>query len=144
MLSVTKNKSKSSMATVKFFTTRRVVPRQVPIVIPRPIIIPQQIPNNGGVQKNLTEVTFRRYLTGYQEILPMNLPMIIGKRIRYAIDTFDSARRIIKTDYRLGGVVRFVSPDLSYATLFNPVLNKSWNLNIRQPAGKRLRIYCKY
>jgi len=132
------------MATVKFSTTRRVVPRQVPVVIPRPVIIPQPVPNNGGVQKNLTEVTFKQYLLGYQEISPIHMQSTVGKRIRYAIDTFDSARRIIKTDYRLGGVVRFVSPDLSYATLFNPVLNKSWNLSIRQPAGKRLRIYYKY
>jgi len=147
MLSITKNKPKSSMATVKFTSPpKKTVPKKV---APRPIAVPQYVPvpippvaqSAYGIQSRLTESAFRQYLRGYVQIVITDLPKTVGNKIRYAIDTVDSAGRVVSTQYRLGGFVKSVSPDLSSAALYNPYAKKQWTLKIRQPANKRLRVY---
>jgi hypothetical protein len=146
MLSISKNKSKNSQAQVRIIKkpkpapapqpTRQFVPVPVPQAPPMP---PPTAP--GGIQKNLNETTFRQYLDGFVGILPKDLPATLGNRLRYAIDTVDSTGRTVSTQYRLGGWVKSVAPDLSSVILFNPYARKSWTLKIPQPANKRLRLY---
>lgn len=141
MLVISKNKSKSSQAVVKFTRTK-----PAPKPAPKPTLLPMPLPlpplNFGsGVQKQLTEATFRQYLVGFVQITPMNLPAAIGKRIRYAIDTIDKTGRVVSTQFRLGGIVKAISGD--NVMMFNPGAGKTWNLKITQPAGKRLRLYLK-
>jgi len=136
MLVISKNKSKSSQAVVKFTRTKP-APKPAPLPMPPPI---PPLNFGSGVQKQLTEATFRQYLMGFVQITPMNLPAAIGKRIRYAIDTVVSGQ-IVSTKYRLGGVVKAISGD--NVMLFNPGARKTWNLKITQPAGRRLRLYLK-
>lgn len=148
MLSITKNRPKSSMATVKFISSKpkknSVVPRtlrqnpQIPTSTIQNVTRPTQIATK---QSLLTEQTFQRYLVGYVQIFPSALPKTVGNKIRYAIDTVDYNGRIVSTVYRLGGFVKSVSPDLSVVTLYNPYAKKQWNLTVKQPAGKRLRLY---
>jgi hypothetical protein len=140
------------MATVKFTSVpKKTVPKKV---APRPVAVPQQYvyqniptqvlqstPAIGGIQSRLTESAFRQYLRGYVQIVITDLPKTVGNKIRYAIDTVDSAGRVVSTQYRLGGFVKSVSPDLSSAALYNPYAKKQWTLKIRQPANKRLRVY---
>ncbi|AGE50178.1 hypothetical protein ATCVCanal1_413R [Acanthocystis turfacea Chlorella virus Canal-1] len=150
MLSITKNKPKSSMATVKFTSVpKKTVPKKV---APRPVAVPQYVPQYApvpppvaqsayGIQSRLTEATFRQYLRGYVQIVVADIPKTVGNKIRYAIDTVDPAGRVVSTQYRLGGFVKSVSPDLSSAIMYNPYARKTWTLKIRQPANKRLRVY---
>jgi hypothetical protein len=135
------------MATVKFTSVpKKTVPKKV---VPRPVAVPQYVPmplpqapqSAYGIQSRLTEATFRQYLRGYVQIVVTDLPKTVGNKIRYAIDTVDSAGRVVSTQYRLGGFVKSVSPDLSSAALYNPYAKKQWTLKIRQPANKRLRVY---
>ena len=143
MLTISKNKSKSSQAVVKFTRTKP-VPKSVPIRLPLPMPLPLPPPplNMGrGVQSQLTEATFRQYLVGFVQISPMNLPATPGKRIRYAIDTVDKSGRVISTQFRLGGIVKAISGD--NVLMFNPGAGKTWNLKITQPPNKRLRLYLK-
>ena len=144
MLSITKNSSKNSRASVTFVRPpRRPAPPQPQVPVPNPQVPlpgPQQT-RPGGIQKNLTETTFRQYLDGFVGILPKDLPATVGNRLRYAIDTVDASGRVLSTQYRLGGWVRSVAPDLSRVALFNPYAKKSWTLTIPQPKNKRLRLY---
>lgn len=142
MLTISKNKSKSSQAVVKFTRTKPVpkpIPKLVPLPMPLPLPLPQNIVGGPGVQSRLTEATFRQYLVGFVQISPMNLPATIGKRIRYAIDTVDKTGRIVSTQYRLGGIVKTITGD--NVTMFNPAARKTWTLKITQPAGRKLRLY---
>ena len=144
MLTISKNKSKSSQAVVKFTRTKPVpkpVPKLAPLPMPLPIpmIMPPTMVGGPGVQSRLTEATFRQYLVGFVQISPMNLPATIGKRIRYAIDTVDKTGRFVSTQYRLGGIVKALSGD--NVTMFNPAARKTWTLKITQPPNKRLRLY---
>ncbi len=144
MLTISKNKSKSSQAVVKFTRTKPVpktVPKLVPLPMPLPIPIPQNMVGGPGIQSRLTEATFRQYLVGFVQISPMNLPATIGKRIRYAIDTVDKTGRIMSTQYRLGGIVKTITGD--NVTMFNPGARATWTLKITQPPNKRLRLYLK-
>lgn len=141
MLSVSKNKSKSTQAVVTF-TVKRPRPRpQVLHIAPAPLPQPTPLPPRQGIQKSLTEATFRQYLGGFMEIQPVDIPLALGKRIRYALDTFVRGR-LVKTDYRLGGIVTAVAN--GNATLFNPYAKKTWNLKIQQPPNKRLRLYVEF
>ena len=137
MLIISKNKSKSSQAVVKFTRTKP-VPKPVSIRLPLP---PPPLNMGRGVQSQLTEATFRQYLVGFVQISPMNLPVSIGKRIRYAIDTVDNSGRVVSTQFRLGGIVKAISED--NVMMFNPGARATWNLKISQPVGKRLRLYLK-
>jgi hypothetical protein len=139
MLVISKNKSKSSQAVVKF--TKKPV-KKPPVPILRPLPMPQTLapPNvRVGVQSQLTENTFRQYLVGFVQITPRDLPATLGKRLRYAIDTMNAAGRVVSTQYRLGGIVKAVSGD--NVTMFNPSAKKTWTLKITQPKNKRLRLY---
>ena len=141
MLVISKNKSKSSQAVVKFTRTKP-APKPAPIPMPLPMPLPMPPLNFGsGVQKQLTEATFRQYLVEFVQITPMNLPAAIGKRIRYAIDTIDKTGRVVSTKYRLGGIVKAISGD--NVMMFNPGAGATWNLKITQPPNKRLRLYLK-
>lgn len=143
MLTITKNKSKSSMATVKFSSVKKtppVQPRLSSQPLPQPLPQPQTSPRR-GVQSTLTEDTFSRYLQGYVQFYPVELPKTIGNKIRYAIDTIDSTGHIISTKYRLGGFVKSVSPDISSVVLFNPYAKKQWILKIQQPRNRILRLW---
>ena len=142
MLTISKNKSKSSQAVVKFTRTKPVpkpVPKLAPLPMPLPMPIQQNMMGGPGVQSRLTEATFRQYLVGFVQISPMNIPATIGKRIIYAIDTVDKTGRIVSTQYRLGGIVKALSGD--NVTMFNPAARKTWTLKITQPPNKRLRLY---
>jgi hypothetical protein len=110
--------------------------------MPLPMPPPPPLNFGSGVQRQLTEATFRQYLAGFVQISPMNLPANIGKRIRYAIDTVDKEGRVVSTQYRLGGIVKTITGD--NVMLFNPGARKTWNLKITQPPNKRLRLYFKY
>jgi len=140
MLTISKNKSKSSQAVVKF--TMKPVPKTVSRLAPVPMPPPLPLPPNSlgrGVQSNLTEATFRQYLVGFVQITPRDLPGTIGKRIRYAIDTVDKSGRVVSTQYRLGGIVKAISGD--NVIMFNPSARKTWTLKITQPPTKRIRLY---
>ncbi|AGE54353.1 hypothetical protein FK949_gp270 [Paramecium bursaria Chlorella virus NYs1] len=152
MLSISKDRSKNSQAIVKIIKNKsKSAPAMIPIrqstsqppSQPQPqsqrSVTPPSRAN--GVQKNLTETSFRQYLDGFVGILPKDLPKTVGGRLRYAIDTMNQSGQIISTEYRLGGWVKFVSPDLSTVTMFNPFARKSWTLKIPQPSNKRLRLY---
>ncbi|AGE51609.1 hypothetical protein PBCVCvsA1_576L [Paramecium bursaria Chlorella virus CvsA1] len=155
MLSISKDRSKNSQAIVKITKNKpkpktNPKPVSVPAAIPAAIpvqqpsqqrIITPVTPRTSGVQKNLTETSFRQYLDGFVGILPKDLPKTIGGRLRYAIDTVNQNGQIVSTEYRLGGWVKSVSPDLSSVTMFNPFAKKSWTLKIPQPSNKRLRLY---
>lgn len=146
MLTITKNKPKSSMATVKF-TTSKPKARGVPKPASQPPV-PRHVPNTyttyprggSGVQSRLTEQTFQHYLRGYVRFFPIDLPKTVGNKIRYAIDTIDSGGHVVSTQYRLGGFVKSVAPDLSYVILYNPYAKKQWSLKTRQP-NKVVRLY---
>jgi len=146
MLTISKNKSKNSQAQVRIIKKTKPAPAPQPTrqFVPAPMAVPvTPMPPapSGGIQKNLNETTFRQYLDGFVGILPKDLPATLGNRLRYAIDTVDSTGRIVSTQYRLGGWVKGVAPDLSNVILFNPYAKKSWTLKIPQPANKRLRLY---
>ena len=137
MLTISKNSSKSSKAVVKF-TSKKPAPKPAPKPMPMPILA-QIPPNMGrGVQNSLTEATFRQYLVGFYQILPKDLPAVIGKRLRYAIDSIDKSGRVISTQYRLGGIVKAVT--FNTVVMFNPGARITWTLNLRQP-NKRIRLY---
>jgi len=94
-----------------------------------------------GVQSRLTEQTFSQYLDGFQEVQASDLLEAKGGRVRYAIDTLDSTgRRIVSTQYRLGGWLVSADPGLRFVTLFNPYARKKWSVQVR-PEGKRVRLY---
>ena len=139
MLTVSKNKSKSTQAVVTF-TTKRPSPRPQVHFVPVPLPPPPP-PLQQGIQRSLTETTFRQYLGGFMEIQPVDMPATLGKRIRYALDTFVKGK-LVKTDYRLGGIVKAVAN--GNVTLFNPYAKKTWNLKIQQPPNKRLRLYVQF
>jgi hypothetical protein len=144
MLTISKNKSKTSHAVVKFTRTKpapKLVPKISPLPppLPPPLPIPPPMNFGRGVQSNLTENTFRQYLVGFVQISPRDLPATIGKRVRYAIDTVDKKGRVISTKYRLGGIVNAITGD--NVSMFNPSARKTWTLKITQPPGKRLRLY---
>lgn len=134
MLSISKNKSKMTTATVKFTRTS---PKKR--VVPLPVIYTSVPAPRAAVQKQLTENTFRQYLVGFEQINPSDLNFILGKKLRYAIDTIHN-RQVVKTDYRLGGIV--ISVSNSNLILSNPYAKKTWSVKIQQP-GKRLRFYYK-
>jgi hypothetical protein len=141
MLVISKNKSKSSQAVVKFTRTKP-APKTAPKIAPLPMPLPSPPLNFGsGVQRQLTEATFRQYLVGFVQITPMNLPATIGKRIRYALDNIDKTGKVVSTQFRLGGIVKAISGD--NVMLFNPGARKTWNLKITQPPGRKLRLYLK-
>lgn len=139
MLSITKNKSKRSTASVKFSSKPKPPPVQAYIPVPLQTYVPPS-QSSQGVQSRLTESTFRTYLNGYVQITPIDLFRHVGNRVRYAIDTV-YGERIVSTQYRLGGVVKYVSPDATFATMYNPYLRKSWNVSLIVPRNKRLRLY---
>lgn len=142
MLVISKNKSKSSQAVVKFTKkTKPVVSKPMQILLPLQMPLSHTPPLNTGrgVQSNLTEAIFRQYLVGFVEISPRYLPATIGKWIRYAIDMVDSTGRIVSTKYRLGGVVKALSGN--NVLMFNPYSGKMWTLKTTQPSNKRLRLY---
>ena len=147
MLSISKDRSKNSQAIVKI--VKKPKPTSAPAKLlraPARTVPFQQVPVQQnrvaqGVQKNLNEATFRTYLDGFVGILPKDLPKTAGGRLRYVIDTVNQNGQIISSQYRLGGWVKSVSPDLSTVTMFNPFAKKSWTLKIPQPANKRLRLY---
>lgn len=140
MLTISKNKSKSSQAVVKFTKKPTPVVKTTATFRPPLPLPPPPLPNMGvGVQSTLTEATFRQYLVGFMQITPRDLPSTLGKRIRYAIDTVDKTGRVVSTQYRLGGIVKAVSGD--NVTMFNPSARKTWTLKITQPPNKRLRLY---
>ena len=152
MLTISKNRSKNSQAVVKITKTKpkptsapaklvRAPPQSSPVTS-RPPSVPSNTPKlSNGVQKNLNESSFRQYLDGFVGILPKDLPKTTGGRLRYAIDTVNPNGQVISTEYRLGGWVKYVNPDLSSVTMFNPFAKKSWTLKIPQPPNKRLRLY---
>ena len=138
---VTKQRGKSAKATVTF--DKKSIPAPKPKSAPSATTIPVNIGQNAsnrGVQRNLDEYSFRKYLDGFVEIQQNDLPRTLGGRLRYAIDTIDGSGRTTSSVYRLGGWISAVHPDLSSVTLFNPYAKRSWNVRIRQP-GKRLRLY---
>jgi hypothetical protein len=139
---VTKQRGKSAKATVTFDRVRPPAPKpkSAPTVISVPVNSGQNFAS-GGVQRNLDETSFRKYLDGFVEIQPKDLPRTPGGRLRYAIDTVDGNGAIVSSLYRLGGWISGVRPDLSAVTLFNPYAKKSWNVQVRQRPGKRLRMY---
>jgi hypothetical protein len=145
-MSVTKNRSKQSTATVKFTSKPKKTIQPPPRVYMPARPVPQAPspaipPPRAGIQSQLTEATFRQYLDGFIGILPKDLPATTGNRLRYAIDTVDASGRVLSTQYRLGGWVKSVAPDLSSVVLFNPFARKTWSLRVAQPPNKRLRLY---
>ena len=93
----------------------------------------------GSVQSKLNETTFSQYLDGFQEIQATDLPNAKG-RIRYVIDAVDGRGRIVSSQFRLGGWLSGVDPQLRYFQLFNPFAKKRWSVQLRKP-GQRVRLY---
>ncbi len=95
---------------------------------------------NNSVQSKLNESTFAQYLDGFQEIQPADLVGARG-RVRYAIDAVGSNGRILSTQYRLGGWLAAVDPNLKYFQLLNPYAKKKWSVQLRRKPGERIRLY---
>lgn len=93
----------------------------------------------GSVQSKLNETTFSQYLDGFQEIQANDLFNAKG-RIRYAIDAVDGRGRVVSTQFRLGGWLSGVDPQLRYFQLFNPFAKKRWSVQLQKP-GQRVRLY---
>ena len=43
--------------------------------------------------------------------------------------------------YRLGGILKSVDPQLRYLRLFNPYAKASWSVQLQPGAGKNVRLY---
>jgi hypothetical protein len=93
-----------------------------------------------SVQSKLNETTFAQYLDGFQEIQPADLVGARG-RVRYAIDTIGANGRITSTQYRLGGWLASVEPNLKFFQLLNPYAKKKWSVQLRRKPGERIRLY---
>ena len=87
-----------------------------------------------SVQSRLTEATFANFLDGFQLVTPEDLLDAKGGRVRYVIEGQGG------TQYRLGGWLTRVDPQLRYIRLVNPYARKSWSVQLR-PQGKRVRLY---
>ncbi len=97
--------------------------------------------NNAGVQSRLDETTFSQYLDGFQEVQAADLLNgAAGGRVRYVIDTVDAYGRVVRSDYRLGGWLANVDPQLRYLQLFNPMAKARWSVQLQKP-GTRVRLY---
>jgi len=102
-----------------------------------------------GVQANLTESTFAEYLEGYSRVVPRALLGVKGGAVRYAIDTVGANRRVIETQFRLGGTLTSVDDSLRYLRLLNPYARSgrsaqpgvSWSVQLDPGPGKRLRLW---
>lgn len=95
-----------------------------------------------GIQSDLTERGFQKYLRGYEPI--DNLTDLLGAaggRVRYALETLDSGGRVKDVQYRLGGILKSVDPQLRYLRLFNPYARATWSVQLQPAPGKRLRVY---
>lgn len=93
------------------------------------------------VQGSLTEETFQKYLEGYSRIVPQDLLEARGGHVRYAVDTIDAAGRITSTQYRLGGTLTRVDPDLRFLRLLNPYARAGWSVQLERPRGERIRLW---
>lgn len=101
-----------------------------------------------SVQGGLTEETFSAYLEGYEPVVPQDLLDAKGGSIRYAIDTKGGP-----TQYRLGGLLTMVDPDLRYLRLLNPNAidtrnptparhkGVGWSVQLKRPPNERIRIW---
>jgi hypothetical protein len=102
-----------------------------------------------GVQSTLTEDTFQKnYLEGYTQIVPQDLLESKGGHVRYAVDTVRNGR-IVSTQYRLGGILTTVDPQLRYLRLYNPYVRYtgatragfSWSVQLNRPYNERIRLW---
>ena len=80
-----------------------------------------------GVQSRLDETTFAAYLDGFEPVAAEDLLEARGGRVRYAIDGGGGGGQ---TQYRLGGWLQSVDPQLRYLRLFNPYARRSWSVQL--------------
>ena len=95
-----------------------------------------------SLQSGLNERSFGKYLKGYEPI--ENLTDMLearGGRVRYALETLGQGGRVESVQYRLGGILKSVDPQLRYLRLFNPYAKASWSVQLQPGAGKNLRLY---
>ncbi len=78
-----------------------------------------------GVQAALDEDSFAAYLDGFEPVGASDLLDARGGRVRYAVDRADGS-----TQYRLGGWLQRVDPQLRYVRLFNPYARRSWSVQL--------------
>ena len=94
------------------------------------------------LQSQLTEESFRERCKGYSRISPADLlDSQLGGQVRYAVDTVDASGRVASTQYRLGGTLTKVDPELRFFRLLNPYAHKGWSVQVQRPAGERLRVW---
>lgn len=102
-----------------------------------------------GVHGTLDEKSFAEYLEGYGQVTPQDLAQARGGKVRYAIDTLAANGKVSSTQYRLGGQLIAVDPQLRYIRLLNPYATApgnshqgiSWSVQLEREAGKRLRLW---
>ena len=95
-----------------------------------------------SLQSGLNERSFGKYLKGYEAIEDLaDLLEARGGRVRYALETLDPSGRVETVQYRLGGILKSVDPQLRYLRLFNPYAKASWSVQLQPGAGKNLRLY---
>jgi hypothetical protein len=102
-----------------------------------------------SVQAGLTESSFARYLEGYSQVVPQDLVDAKGGQLRYAVDTMAPGGRVVSTQFRLGGRLIAVDPNMRFIRLLNPYAtapNKthpgiSWSVQLDPGYGKRLRLW---
>lgn len=103
---------------------------------------PANAANAPSLQSGLNERSFGKYLKGYEAI--ENLTDMLearGGRVRYALETVDPSGRVETVQYRLGGILKSVDPQLRYLRLFNPYAKASWSVQLQPGPGKNLRLY---
>ena len=93
-----------------------------------------------SAQSRLTETTFANFLDGFTEVSPADLVEARGGRVRYVIETLSANGNVTGRQYRLGGWLTKVDPQLRYLRLVNPYAKKSWSVQL-QPRGKAVRLY---
>jgi hypothetical protein len=99
--------------------------------------------SNSSIQSGLDERSFAERLTGYDQIVPQDLLEARGGFVRYAVDTLAADGTVRETQYRLGGILTRVDPDLRYIRLLNPYAKAAWSVQLNRNAGERLRVWYK-
>lgn len=101
------------------------------------------------MQDSLNEKTFAKYIEGFGQVAPQDLLEARGGSVRYAIDTMGPNDKVVRTQYRLGGRLIAVDPQLRYIRLLNPYATApgnthrgiSWSVQLERSPGERLRLW---
>ncbi len=89
-----------------------------------------------SVQSRLDDDSFAKYLDGFENVSAQDLLEAHGGRVRYVIEDNATGAR----QYRLGGWLQKVDPQLRYFRCFNPFVRRSWSVQLAPP-GKTVLLW---